>query len=235
MDLLFITNKYEIIVDSESHISDIIPFILGPVLSILLHQKGRLILHGSAVKIDNNAIAFIGNKENGKSTIAMALHKKGYPIITDDIIVIGFDNDNNPIIYPGFPYLRLSERLVKYLQNTIDYTSQFKSKYEKNFYKFPNGFSTKPIKLKRIYLIEKDKKASINIMRSSESVIELIRNSFTIKIFKDSDKILNLKDCSKIIRKISVYRLGLKHSFKELPKIATDIESDFKGYNQYKK
>ena len=39
----------------------------------------------------------------------MAMHMKGLPIITDDIIVIGFDNDNNPIIYPGFPYLRLQK------------------------------------------------------------------------------------------------------------------------------
>src|SRR2546426_9378375 len=33
---------------------------LGPVLAVLLHQRGRLVLHASGVALDGCAVAFLG-------------------------------------------------------------------------------------------------------------------------------------------------------------------------------
>ncbi len=49
-------------------------FLLGPALALLLHQRKFLVLHASAVKIDGQAIAFVGEKGMGKSTMAAAFH-----------------------------------------------------------------------------------------------------------------------------------------------------------------
>ena len=65
-------------------------------------------MHASSININGSAIAFSGFKGYGKSTTAMAFYNQGYPIVTDDYIIIEFDTNNIPIVSPGFPSLRLS-------------------------------------------------------------------------------------------------------------------------------
>ena len=100
--------------------NSLIPFLLGPVISVLLHQRGFLVLHGSAVKINNESIAFVGNRGMGKSTIAINLYKKGYPLVTDDIIAINFDNEGNPYIYPGYSHVRLSKDSYNHIKDNTN-------------------------------------------------------------------------------------------------------------------
>ena len=75
-----ISNGSEIIVNPSVNINQRIlrSFILGTVFASLLHQRGLLILHASAVNINNEA--FLGDKGCGKSTTAMAFCNEGYPL-----------------------------------------------------------------------------------------------------------------------------------------------------------
>ena len=106
-----ISNGSEIIVNPSITINQRIlrSFILGTVFASLLYQRGLLVLHASAVNINNEAIAFLGDKGYGKSTTAMAFYNEGYPILADDYIAIDFE-DKVPLVYPGFPSLRLSHK-----------------------------------------------------------------------------------------------------------------------------
>ena len=60
------------------------------------------------MNIGGFAVAFSGYKGLGKSTTAMAFYNKGYPVVADDYIVIEFDDNNIPLVSPGFPRLKLS-------------------------------------------------------------------------------------------------------------------------------
>src|ERR1700730_14845287 len=42
--------------------------LLGAVLSMVIYQRGLIILHGSSVAIDGQAVAFLGASGQGKST-----------------------------------------------------------------------------------------------------------------------------------------------------------------------
>ena len=48
-------------------------FLLGPALAVLLHQRKWLVLHASGVCINGQAAVFVGNKGQGKSTLAATL------------------------------------------------------------------------------------------------------------------------------------------------------------------
>jgi hypothetical protein len=72
-------------------------FLLGSALGILCHQRGLLPLHANAVVIDGAACAFSGKSGAGKSTLAAYFSRAGYPVLCDDVCVIGFDPDGAPV------------------------------------------------------------------------------------------------------------------------------------------
>ena len=80
--------------------------LLGRVMSLAAHADGMLALHASAVSIDGHAIAFLGPKQAGKSTIAMALVRGGARLMSDDSLVLRFADDV-VLAAPGVQRMRL--------------------------------------------------------------------------------------------------------------------------------
>ena len=80
--------------------------LLGRVLALATHVDGALVLHASAVSVDGGAIAFLGPKRAGKSTLATALVRRGARLVTDDMLVVHFHGDA-PCASPGVQRVRL--------------------------------------------------------------------------------------------------------------------------------
>ncbi len=136
-----VTNGGKITID-PIHENQIIPYILGPVMAILLHQRGFLVLHGSAVNINNFAIGFLGYGGIGKSTIAINLYKKGYPLITDDLLAVKFDEEGKPLIYPGYFHLSLCKDSYKNAKDSTYSLTGISTITGKAFCAASQGFST---------------------------------------------------------------------------------------------
>lgn len=71
--------------------NDVDPFtlrhlLLDQVVPRLLSHQGQMILHASAVCWKNEAMLFLGESGQGKSTIAMALRQYGCTLLTDDCV-----------------------------------------------------------------------------------------------------------------------------------------------------
>ncbi len=62
--------------------------VLGRVMALAAHADGYLTLHASAVSIAGRAVAVVGPKHAGKSTLALALVRNGARLITDDTLVV---------------------------------------------------------------------------------------------------------------------------------------------------
>lgn len=100
---------------SGSEEKEIRIFLFTSVLGALLHQRGEFPLHASAVVRDGHAFAFCGPSGVGKSTLAAALQKRGYPLIADDITVVRLDPRKQPIAVPGFSHLKLWKDALNHL------------------------------------------------------------------------------------------------------------------------
>src|SRR5690348_8122758 len=81
--------------------------LLGPALAVLLHQRGLLVLHASAVSFGKSVAAFVGEKGEGKSTLAAALHARGHPLVADDLVAVELDDRSIARVRAGFPQLKL--------------------------------------------------------------------------------------------------------------------------------
>ena len=98
----------------------------------LLHQKGVLPIHGSAIANDQDAYIIAGVSSSGKSSLAAAFSKMGFSLLTDDVSVIQF-KDKKPFVHPGTPYLKLWSDVIAHLNDDSD-MQRVRPKLEK-FYK----------------------------------------------------------------------------------------------------
>lgn len=80
----------EILVEAapEASPDDLAIFVAGPLLGLFLHLRGRIVLQASAVAVAGGAVLFCGPATAGKSTLAAALGRRGYPMVCDDVCAI---------------------------------------------------------------------------------------------------------------------------------------------------
>lgn len=87
-------------------------FLFGSAFGALIHQRGLLALHSSAVVKDGKAYLISGISGAGKSSLAAILMNRNFSFLADDISVIDIE-DGNPVVYPGIPHLKLWKDVIK--------------------------------------------------------------------------------------------------------------------------
>lgn len=88
----------------------------GPVAALVLPHFGYPTLHASAVVTSAGAVAFLGAKQQGKSTLASVFLQRGATLVTDDLLLLEL-RDGALYAMPGPPYLKVwaptAERVLR--------------------------------------------------------------------------------------------------------------------------
>jgi hypothetical protein len=86
--------------------------LLGPVMACRFHRSGSLVLHGSAVAIGGEVHVFLGDKGQGKSTTAAALVAAGFPLLSDDVVVLDRRDDGAVTVRAAYPTMKLDKEMM---------------------------------------------------------------------------------------------------------------------------
>jgi hypothetical protein len=108
----------EITVDADplADMDEMLGFLLGSAFGALLHQRGQVPLHASAVLTRaGGAVLFMGRRGVGKSTLVAGLVERGYRMLADDVSVV-FSTDGRTMVHPGIPRIRLRADSLAMLQ-----------------------------------------------------------------------------------------------------------------------
>ncbi len=62
--------------------------LLDQVMPLTLSERGKLVLHASAVVTPEGAIAFLGETGRGKSTLTASFAQRGFSVLTDDCLLL---------------------------------------------------------------------------------------------------------------------------------------------------
>jgi hypothetical protein len=155
-------------------------FLLGPVFAALLHQRGYLPLHGSALETAKGAVIFAGPSGRGKSTLAAAFMLRGYRILADDISTLRTDSDGRILLQPAFPQLKLWADSVNKIGADPASLHRVRPELEKYGLRFQAEFALTPQPLHAVYILNVVNHGEFQLKALSglEKMDALTRNTF---------------------------------------------------------
>jgi hypothetical protein len=221
-----IQNRNDITLDpgNETDMSILRRYLLGQVLGMVLHLRGLLILHASAVSISSQGVIFLGNAGWGKSTTAAILAQRGHTLVADDITAVKLQADS-ATLFPGYPQLKLSSETATSLQDEsanlvpIPGTKKFARRRA-------DGFDLNPVPLKRIYVLSDDEEMQIQKLNARDAFMELLRNSYFACFLPDLNMAVHHSQCAALVNMVNVRSLKRPRDLGRLPQVAAMIEED---------
>lgn len=165
-------------------------FILGTCMGSILLQRKILPLHGSAIAINDKAYAIVGNSGAGKSTLAAAFLKKGYYLISDDLIPVILSEDNFPSVISAYPQQKLWLESINELGMDYENFRPLIKRRTKFAVPLSNNFATKQMPLAGVF----------ELMTSESNMVE-------VEQIKDLDRLYVLFNHT--YRNFLISRLGI--------------------------
>ncbi len=200
--------------------------ILGTAFSVLLQQRGLLVLHASAAIIEGKAIAFIGFSGAGKSTTVSAFMRSGYPVITDDVLAIRFKAEY-PEAIPSCPIIKLLPDAVEALGHSAEDLPLLHASSRKRIQTFDDKQLQVAYPLHRIYLLSKGDRHEIEELSLTETLFTLVNQSRAVKnLIAPEAKKLHFQQCAELAKTKCVFRLRRKPGLDELAEIVKLVEAD---------
>jgi hypothetical protein len=183
--------------------------LLGPILALLLHQRGQLILHASAVVVGGQSIIFLGGQGAGKSTIAAAFHGCGHKILTDDVTAIRMDS-NCLVVLPAYPQMKLWPNSIIELGDLPEKLPRVHPNFDKRAFRMTSGFADAPVALKRIYVLSRGEHVAIESLTPQEAMMELIGHSYAARfgeeLLQATGIAKHFKQCAEVVQTCDAYR-----------------------------
>ena len=203
--------------------------LLGPAFGLLLHQRGFLVIHGSVVERSGAAIGFLGKNGWGKSTIAAALHAKGYNLVTDDVAAIRLTPDG-PTVIPGFPQVKLWPEAATLLGETLERLPVLHPDFDKRGWRADRGFSSEPRPLTHIYALTLGSAPAIERLTAREGCFELLGHwyghRFGGDLLQNGSAAAHLRQCAAVAGQVAIHRLVRSGGSAALFELADLVDAD---------
>ncbi|UVK39170.1 serine kinase [Mesorhizobium sp. AR10] len=228
-----ISDACRIEVDPAPGIDDpLIAFpLLGPVMALLLHQRGLLILHASAIAVGGKSAIFMGDKGAGKSTTAGAMIRAGHGLLTDDVVALDLADPDRPMIVPGFPQLKLAADAAAAIPlRQAEVRPQVHPAIDKTQHRLHAGFSRDKVPATRIYVLERGEKAAISPLPGVSALPAIIKFSYVTRFGRPAlvgdFAATHLRQCARLADHVGVCRLEVPTGLERIGEAVDLIEKD---------
>ena len=189
---------------------DVRLYLLGMSMGALLHQRGLLPLHVCAVALNGEVQAFCGASGAGKSTLAAALHRRGLPLLCDDVGVAVPDAEGGVLFYPGFPRIKLWRDALDHFGINDGSLTRDLSGSDKFHLMLHETFRRQPLPLRRLYDLEQGDALSapqIEPVTRHQAIGLLIANTYRPEMIRRvGDAKAHLRQCAQVANAIDVFR-----------------------------
>ncbi|MBS1913530.1 MAG: hypothetical protein JST22_16200 [Bacteroidetes bacterium] len=201
----------EIVAELEPGADDasVANLITGSLLAIAMHQRGLLVLHGCGVEIGGHVVGFVADTGGGKSTTAAAFVRAGYPMVTDDLLVIEpGPNGTLPVVRSGPARMKLWPDTLRTFGHEPGSLPKVVGPRDKRLIDADLHTGAAWLPLAAIHELAWGEETRIEPLAPQEALLALVRNSYCVKLL---DRMGNqgafLQLCALLASQVPVRRL----------------------------
>ncbi len=208
--------------------------LLDQVIPLIVNLSGREALHASALSTPGGAIALVGPTGSGKSTLAGSFLAAGYPLLSDDCLVLA-EHGSSVRAVSAYPGLRLwrDARTWLFKEDGDDtavahYTTKRRVRIEAS----PRTYRAEPQTLGRVYLLASSpdpERVEIQPMTAREGLVALIRAAFRLDTTDGAMLTRQLRLLARVVSTVPVRRLVFPRVFERLAAVRETIIADLEG------
>ena len=199
---------------------------LNQVAPLALSCQLKLVLHGSAVELDDYSVGFLGASGRGKSTLAASFSTSGYRFLTDDGLLLEKVNSQY-FVQPNHPSIRLwDDSREKLIPDAIcsapalDYTLKARLLAGEQI-----AFCDEARPLRFVYFLGEGNAdvVSITPVSGCEAMIELQKHSFLLDMEEREMLTHHFKQISALAKHPIFFRLEYPHRYEDLDEVRESV------------
>lgn len=164
-------------------LEDATTYLLGPVMGFTLRRMGRVSMHASAFATVEGAIAISGAAGAGKSTTATAFARRGFPVLTDDMVPVAEDGDRF-LAQPTYPRMRLWSDSVETFYGSGEALPPLTPNWDKKALDLKvqgYRFEATPLPILAIYFLDynpETRPTVVEPLRGQQALMSLVNNTY---------------------------------------------------------
>lgn len=195
---------------------------LNQALPLALSRRFELVLHASAVEIEDSVVAFLGFSGRGKSTLAASFATSGHRFLTDDGLQLQAAAGGYRAL-PGHPSIRLwddsRQALIPETAQAappVDYTPKARLLAGDEA-----AFCNLPRALRGVYFLGEGIADSVTIdpVSGRDAMIELVRHSFLLDVEEKTILTHHFSRLTELVARPMFFRLDYPRDYEKLPAV----------------
>ncbi len=204
-------------------------YLLGQVLSFSLLSRGSEPLHATAVVIDGEAVAFLGDCGYGKSTLGAAFLARGFPILTDDLLALEA-RDGRWLAHAGPPRLKLFPSVARKILARADGKHLNAGTSKLLLPLSGTEASSRPIPLKAIYVLpgpgRRQARIGITALKGQKAFLEITRGAFNLMRVDRARLTSQFTTATQLVRDVPVRKLFYPRRLSRLDDVCEAVIAD---------
>lgn len=184
-------------------------YLLGSAMGIIYHQRHIHPLHAACVTNNNTAVALAGDSGEGKTTLAYAMTRRGYGLLTDDVAPLTHER-NTILVHREKPVFKIWEQTAAHFSVPTDNLAAISNRENKYYLPSDNSHGNAcPLKA-LVVLVSDDSYQAPTLQRVPKlQALAYIRQhtyrSFLVPILWDENRFL--AQSLKLLEGIEVWQL----------------------------
>lgn len=207
-------------------------YLLGQALSCALVKQCLEPLHGTAIVDQGEAIVFLGDSKFGKSTLAASFVNAGYPLLTDDLLLLR-PSKRGLEAYPGPPRLKLFPKTAHRFLSSAAARGRMNPITRKLIIPLSaQQTCADPVHLRAIYVLagpeemRSQRRVQIAPIVAREAFLALVSNTFNALIVDPARLQRQVIETALFLRDVPVKKLSFPRLLARLPEVRDAILTD---------
>ncbi len=219
----------------RSSLQDTICYLVGPVFGLLLRMRGQVCLHASGVEMNGACVAFAGGEGAGKSTTAASFALSGFPVLSDDILVL-VENEYGFQTLPAYPRVNLWPESVKMLYGTESALPHIAEGWGKRFLGLGQEnqpkFSNRQLPLRAVYVFgnpSEEANECIVTVPKKDAFVMLVANTYATNFLDAKQRAKEFEVLSRLVAQVPVRKVNARRGLVSIGELCEVIYRDATG------